>query len=125
MPAANPPGREGGGFAHLMVRLPPERLSIAMMALAPVRAALDWTVDYVTQRTAFGRPLAAFQNTRFELATSVTEVHVLEDCLDKAVLALTAGTLTAVGAARARLWATEVSTASWTGACSCPAVTAT
>ena len=103
MPAANPPGREGGGFAHLMVRLPPERLSIAMMALAPVRAPLDWTVDYVTQRTAFGRPLAAFQNTRFELAALVTEVHVLEDCLDKAVLALTAGTLTAAGAARAKL----------------------
>ncbi len=78
VPGANPPGREGGGFVHLMERLPPERLSIAMMALAPVRAALDWTVGYVTQRTAFGRPLAAFQNTRFELATSVTEVHVLE-----------------------------------------------
>ena len=56
VPAANLPGREGGGFAHLMVRRPPERLSIAMMALAPVRAALDWTVDYVTQRTAFGAP---------------------------------------------------------------------
>ncbi len=61
--ATNPLGREGGGFAHLMVRRPPERLSIAMMALAPVRAPLDWTVDYVTQRTAFGRPLAAFENT--------------------------------------------------------------
>ena len=118
MPAANLPGREGGGFVHLVERLPPQRLPVAMMALAPVRAALDWTVDYLTQRTASGRPLAAFQNTRFELATPVTGVHVLEDCLDKAVLALTAGTLTAVGAARARLWATEVSTTSWTGACS-------
>ena len=108
-----------------MERLPPERLSIAMMALASVRAALDWTVDYVTQRTAFGRPLAAFQNTQFELATSVTEVHVLEAYLDKAVLALNAGTLTAVDAAKAKLRATEVSTASWTGACSCSAVTAT
>ena len=106
---------------HLVERLPPGRLWIAMMALAPVRAALDWTVGYVTRRTAFGRPLAAFQNTRFELAASVTEVHVLEDCLDKAVLALNAGTPTAAGAARARLWATEVSTASWTGAWSCPA----
>ena len=124
VPAANPPGREGGGFVHLMVRRPPERLSVAMMALASVRAALDWTVGYLTHRTAFGRPLAAFQNTRFELAASVTEVRVLEACLDKAVLALTAGTLTAAGAARAKLWATEVSTASWTGACSCPAVTA-
>ena len=83
MPAANLPGREGGGFVHLVERLPPQRLPVAMMALAPVRAATG-TVDYLTQRTASRRTLAAFQNTRFELAAPVAEVHVLEDCLDKA-----------------------------------------
>ena len=105
---ANLLGREGGGFVHLMERLPRERMSIAIMALASVRAALEWTVDYTTQRTAFGRPLAAFQNTQFELATAVTEADVLEAYLDKAVLQLNAGTLTAVDAAKAKLWATEV-----------------
>ena len=54
-----------------MVRRPPERLSIAMMALGPVRAALDWTVNYVTQRTAFSRTPSS------SLATPVTEAHVL------------------------------------------------
>jgi long-chain-acyl-CoA dehydrogenase len=108
VPAANLLGREGGGFVHLMERLPRERMSIAIMALASVRAALTWTIDYTTQRTAFGRPIAAFQNTGFELATAVTEVDVLEAYLDKAVLELNAGTLTAVDAAKAKLWATEV-----------------
>ena len=108
VPAANLLGREGGGFVHLMERLPRERMSIAIMALASVRAALEWTVDYTTQRTAFGRPLAAFQNTQFELAMAVTEADVLEAYLDKAVLELNAGTLTAVDAAKAKLWATEV-----------------
>ena len=108
VPTANLLGREGGGFVHLMERLPRERMSIAIMALASVRAALEWTVDYTTHRTAFGRPLAAFQNTQFELATAVTEADVLEAYLDKAVLALNAGTLTAVDAAKAKLWATEV-----------------
>jgi alkylation response protein AidB-like acyl-CoA dehydrogenase len=108
VPAANLLGREGGGFVHLMERLPRERMSIAIMALASVRAALAWTIDYTTQRTAFGRPIAAFQNTGFELATAVTEVDVLEAYLDKAVLELNAGTLTAVDAAKAKLWATEV-----------------
>ena len=108
MPAANLLGREGGGFVHLMERLPRERMSIAILALSSVRAALDWTVEYTKQRTAFGQPLAAFQNTAFELATAVTEVDVLEAYLDKAVLALNAGTLTAVDAAKAKLWATEV-----------------
>jgi acyl-CoA dehydrogenase len=108
VPAANLLGREGGGFVHLMERLPRERLSIAILALTSVRAALGWTVDYTTQRTAFGKPLAAFQNTAFELASAVTEVDVLEAYLDKAVLALNSGELTAVDAAKAKLWATEV-----------------
>ena len=108
VPAANLLGREGGGFVHLMERLPRERMSIAILALSSTRAALGWTVDYTTQRIAFGRPLAAFQNTAFELATAVTEVDVLEAYLDKAVLALNAGELTEVDAAKAKLWATEV-----------------
>jgi long-chain-acyl-CoA dehydrogenase len=108
VPAANLLGNEGGGFVHLMERLPRERMSIAIMALASLRAALDWTVSYTTQRTAFGQPVAAFQNTAFELATAVTEVDVLEAYLDKAVLELNAGTLTAVDAAKAKLWATDV-----------------
>ena len=41
-----------------------------------------------TSATAASRPLAAFQNTQFELATAVTEVDVLEAYLDKAVLEL-------------------------------------
>jgi long-chain-acyl-CoA dehydrogenase len=108
VPAANLLGRLGGGFVHLMERLPRERLSIAVMALASARAAIGWTVEYTTHRTAFGQPIAAFQNTQFELATMVTEVDVLEAYLDKAVLALNSGTLTAVDAAKAKLWATEV-----------------
>jgi long-chain-acyl-CoA dehydrogenase len=108
VPAANLLGRLGGGFVHLMERLPRERLSIAVMALASARAAIGWTVEYTTHRTAFGQPIAAFQNTQFELATMVTEVDVLEAYLDKAVLALNSGTLTAVDAAKAKLWASEV-----------------
>jgi len=108
VPAANLLGNEGGGFVHLMERLPRERMSIAVMALASARAALGWTVEYTTTRTAFGQPIAAFQNTQFELASMVTEVDVLEAYLDKAVLALNSGTLTAVDAAKAKLWATEV-----------------
>jgi alkylation response protein AidB-like acyl-CoA dehydrogenase len=108
VPAANLLGKLGGGFVHLMERLPRERMSIAVMALASARAAIGWTVEYTTNRTAFGKPIAAFQNTQFELATMVTEVDVLEAYLDKAVLALNSGTLTAVDAAKAKLWATEV-----------------
>jgi long-chain-acyl-CoA dehydrogenase len=108
VPATNLLGREGGGFVHLMERLPRERMSIAVMGLASARAALGWTVEYTANRTAFGQPIAAFQNTQFELASMVTEVDVLEAYVDKAVLALNAGELTVVDAAKAKLWATDV-----------------
>lgn len=108
VPRHNLLGREGGGFVHLMERLPRERMSIAVMALASARAAINWTIEYTTQRTAFGKPLAAFQNTQFQLAEMVTEVDVLEAYIDRAVVELNAGTLSAIDAAKAKLWGSEV-----------------
>jgi long-chain-acyl-CoA dehydrogenase len=101
-------GVEGAGFGYLMERLARERMTVAIQGLAAARAAIEWTVDYTADRMAFGRPIASFQNTQFELATLVTEVDVLEAYLDKAVLALNDGTLTQVDAAKAKLWASEV-----------------
>jgi alkylation response protein AidB-like acyl-CoA dehydrogenase len=108
VPATNLLGTEGGGFRHLMERLPRERLSIAVAGLCGARSALDWTVAYTKERTAFGTPIASFQNTAFELAEMVTEIDVLQAYVDAAVLALNAGDLTAVDAAKAKLWSTEV-----------------
>jgi long-chain-acyl-CoA dehydrogenase len=108
VPATDLLGVEGGGFVHLMERLPRERMSIAVQALTSARAAVQWTIEYTLQRTAFGKPIASFQNTQFELATVVTEIEVLEAYVDKATHALNAGTLSAVDAAKAKLWATEV-----------------
>ncbi|MCU1599568.1 MAG: hypothetical protein JWO22_277, partial [Frankiales bacterium] len=76
--------------------------------LASARAALDWTVTYTKERKAFGQPIAAFQNTAFELAEMATELDVLQAYLDASVLALNAGDLSVVDAAKGKLWATEV-----------------
>ena len=108
VPAANLLGREGGGFVHLMERLPRERMSIAVQGVAAARAAIEWTTAYVRERTAFGQPLAAYQTTQFELASAVTEVDVLEAYIDKATFALNDDELTPVEAAKAKLWASEV-----------------
>jgi alkylation response protein AidB-like acyl-CoA dehydrogenase len=108
VPAGNLLGTEGDGFGHLMRQLPRERISVAVQGLTAARAAIEWTVAYAKERTAFGKPVASFQNTQFELATAVTEVDVLEAYLDKAVLALNDRELTAVDAAKAKLWASEV-----------------
>jgi long-chain-acyl-CoA dehydrogenase len=108
VPTTNLLGQPGSGFLHLMERLPLERLSITLQALTAARAAHDWTVAYTKERTAFGQPIASYQNTAFELADMASELDVLEAFADKSVLALNAGELTAVDAAKGKLRATEL-----------------
>jgi alkylation response protein AidB-like acyl-CoA dehydrogenase len=108
VPVENLLGVEGQGFRHLVANLPQERLSIAASGVAAARAALDWTVAYCTERRAFGQPIGAFQNTRFRLAELATEVEVGQAFIDRCVLALNAGELTAEDAAMAKLWCTEL-----------------
>lgn len=107
VPARNLLGSEGRGFHHLMERLPRERLGITLQALYGAQAVLSWTVAYTKERTAFGKPLAQFQNTQFELADMKTEVDVLQAYVDASMLALNDGELTAVEAAQGKLAATE------------------
>jgi alkylation response protein AidB-like acyl-CoA dehydrogenase len=108
VPATNLLGQEGGGFVHLVDRLPQERLSIAVSALAGARAALGWTLAYVKERTAFGAPIGSFQNTRFRLAEIDTELDIAQAYVDRCVEGLNAGDLTPVEAAKAKWWVTEL-----------------
>ncbi|OFB37833.1 acyl-CoA dehydrogenase [Mycolicibacterium sp. (ex Dasyatis americana)] len=108
VPKANVIGEVGRGFEYLMRNLPQERMQIAVGSLARARVALDWTVDYVRQRTAFGEAVGAFQNTRFALADVATEVSVAEAFIDRCVIQLNAGLLTPADAAKAKLWSTEM-----------------
>src|SRR5262249_52159941 len=87
VPAANLLGDEGKGFGYLMTNLPVERISVAYQALAASRAAIDWTLDYIKERKAFGKSLSSFQNTQFELADMVTQLDVFEAYMDRSVLA--------------------------------------
>ena len=109
VPVANLLGpAEGRGFPQLVTNLPRERLSIALGAVAAARAALDWTLAYVKERKAFGQPIGSFQNSRFVLAELATEVDVAQRYVDDCVCALNAGELTAVDAAKAKWWCTEL-----------------
>ncbi|MEM9132744.1 MAG: acyl-CoA dehydrogenase family protein [Actinomycetota bacterium] len=108
VPAANLLGEEGRGFEYLTFNLAQERLSIGLYGVAAAQAALDWTVDYVKEREAFGQPIARFQNTKFELAELSTELEVSKPFIDDCVRKLNAGELSAAQAARAKLWGSEL-----------------
>jgi alkylation response protein AidB-like acyl-CoA dehydrogenase len=99
---------EGRGFKQLVTNLPRERLSIALGAVAAARMALEWTVAYVKERKAFGQPVGSFQNSRFVLAELATEVDIAQRFIDDCVREFNAGELTAVDAAKAKWWSTEL-----------------
>ncbi|HVM68147.1 MAG TPA: acyl-CoA dehydrogenase family protein [Acidimicrobiales bacterium] len=109
VPVANLLGPvEGQGFFQLVSNLPQERLSIAAAGVAAARYALDLTLAYVKERTAFGQPIGAFQHSRFALAELATEIEIGQTFIDRCVLALNEGTLTAEEAAMAKWWCTEL-----------------
>ena len=108
VPVANLLGTEGQGFVHLVHNLPQERLSIAAAGVAAAEAAFGWTLEYVTERTAFGQRVGSFQNSRFRLAEMRTEIDLGRVFVDRCVEALNAGELTAEEAAEAKWWCTEL-----------------
>ena len=108
VPAANLLGEEGRGFEYLAFNLAQERLSIGLTGLAAAEAALGWTVDYVKERTAFGQPIASFQNTKFVLAEVATEIEVTRPFIEQSIAKLNDQELTPASAAKAKLWGTEL-----------------
>ncbi|ARU56515.1 acyl-CoA dehydrogenase [Oleiphilus messinensis] len=87
VPASSLLGMENQGFLYLMQELPRERLAVAASAVSAARACLEWTIQYVKERQAFGRPIAKFQNTRFKLAEMKTQIEIhdafVNQCVDK------------------------------------------
>ncbi|MEM9466844.1 MAG: acyl-CoA dehydrogenase family protein [Actinomycetota bacterium] len=108
VPVANLLGEEGRGMEYLGANLAQERLSIAIGGVAVAQAALEWTVDYVKERTAFGARIADFQNTKFVLAECETELAVARPYVADCVARLNAGEFSAADAAKAKLWGTEL-----------------
>ncbi len=108
VPVANLLGEEGRALEYLSANLAQERLSIGMNGLHSSQAALKWTIDYVKERTAFGKSIASFQNTKFVLAEVKTEIDVTVPFIDQCITKLNAGELSAAEAAQAKLWASEL-----------------
>ena len=100
-------GQEGLGFVHLMQQLPQERLIIAVGAVAAMEAAVEQTIQYTKERTAFGREIFKFQNTRFKLAEAATEVAVSKAFLDQSIERHLKGELDVTGAAMVKWWTTD------------------
>ena len=111
VPKANVLGEPGKGFIYLMRGLAEERLIGAAGYIACAQLSWDLTADYVKQRKAFGKPLAAFQNTQFRLAEMRMQLDIAQCYVDQCVRAFAADQLTAADAAKAKLVTSELAVA--------------
>jgi acyl-CoA dehydrogenase len=85
VPRGNLIGEEGMGFYYLMQKLQQERLMLAIGSIAACKHMLEITLDYVKQRTAFGRPISKFQNTQFKMAEMATKIKIGETFVDQLI----------------------------------------
>jgi alkylation response protein AidB-like acyl-CoA dehydrogenase len=108
VPAENRLGEEGMGLRYLMARLPRERLSIAVAAVAASEHALTITLDYVRERHAFGQPIGSFQHNRFTMASLHAKVLAARAFIDTAIVALNEGRLSGEDAASAKAFSTDL-----------------
>ncbi len=104
VPASAMLGEEGRGFELMMTKLAQERLAQAIRSAAVVERVIDYTVQYTSERKAFGKTIGDFQNTQFKLAELATEAAVGRQFTDKCIQLFMQGRLDAVDAAMAKMY---------------------
>ncbi|UWQ38928.1 acyl-CoA dehydrogenase family protein [Leisingera aquaemixtae] len=91
IPADNLIGEEGKGFSYAMAGLDGGRLNISAGALGGAQAALDQTVQYMSERKAFGKSINQFQALQFRLAEYETRLQAARTFLRQAAWKLDTG----------------------------------
>ncbi len=90
VPVANRVGDEGDGFRFAMAGLDGGRLNIGACSLGGAQRCLDEAIAYVKTREQFGRSIAEFQNTQFQLADMATDLEAARALLYLAAAKVTA-----------------------------------
>jgi butyryl-CoA dehydrogenase len=107
VPLENLLGKEGGGFGVAMKTLDSGRIGIGAQALGIAQGAIDETVAYVKERKQFGKAIAAFQNTQFQLADMQTRTDAARLLVYRAAASKDAKLPYGPEAAMAKLFASE------------------
>jgi acyl-CoA dehydrogenase len=107
VPASSLLGVEGRGFQQLAAGLQRERIMAAVLALAGADQALEDTLRYLGERTAFGEPLAQRQALRHRVADLATELEAARQLVYHAAALYTDGAECITEVSMAKLFATE------------------
>ena len=104
-------GQRGKGFTIAMHTLDGGRIGIAAQVLGIAEGALDITIDYVKERKQFGRPIAAQQNTAFQIADMAARIEAAKLLVYKAAVKKDTDKQYGFEAAMAKLFAAETAMA--------------
>lgn len=107
VPKTNRLGEKGSGFRMLMEKLQQERLVCCVGAQALAENALEMTVKYCKERTAFGKPISKFQNTQFKIVEMATAIKLGRTFLDKLIVDHMEGRDVVTEVSMAKYWITE------------------
>jgi alkylation response protein AidB-like acyl-CoA dehydrogenase/putative sterol carrier protein len=76
VPVKNLVGNEGQGFFYIMESFQLERLIAAILSVAGSEFAIESTLKYMHERSAFGKPIAKFQVLRHRMVDLITDVEI-------------------------------------------------
>ena len=105
---ANRIGEENEGFYYIMECFQLERLVSAIIAVAGAEHGLETTLKYITEREAFGRPLAKFQTIRHSLVDMKTELEAARQLTYHTAWQYSQGEQTVMECSMAKLLTTEL-----------------
>jgi acyl-CoA dehydrogenase len=108
VPVENLIGGEGMGFVGIMINFQTERLALAVMAAAAAELALEESIKYAKERSAFGRPISGFQVTRHKLVDMATKVKVAKEFNYRVAAKMAAGQDATADVAMAKNFACEI-----------------
>lgn len=91
VPMSHRLGDEGSGFVAVMQNFQNERLSLAGIAVASAQRALELSMQYVQDRTAFGRKIVQFQVTKHKLAQMATQLYGAKSLTYRVAAAMSRG----------------------------------
>ena len=108
IPAENLLHREGMGFLIAMKTLDQTRASVGAGGVGVARAAMDYAVEYTKTRKQFGKPIALFQNTSFEISKMATKVNAARHLVWHAAWLLDQGKPCGKESAMAKLYGSDI-----------------
>lgn len=108
IPAENLLGEEGKGFSYIMQHFALERVIMAVNAHARAEYALEYALQYMTERKAFGKTINQFQALRHKIADMASEVEMCKEFNYSVVYKLNKGQYVVKEASMSKLMATKI-----------------